>query len=122
MIGRPCSIYSTCLERRATRARTTRPEQEQEQEQEQPQQQHTITPKKHMGIRVRAKSRKTFFLHRIYFSNNLIIIGDKILTDGLFARHIGATFIKVERYKSKKDRLITKIIYRLDDLCQYLLS
>ena len=61
-------------------------------------------------------------IENLSISNNLIIIGDKILTDGLFARHIGATFIKVERYKSKKDRLITKIIYRLDDLCQYLLS
>ncbi len=46
----------------------------------------------------------------------LLVIGDKVLTDGLFARRIGTQFIKVKRLSSKEDSYLTKIIYALDNL------
>lgn len=44
----------------------------------------------------------------------IIVIGDKILTDGFFATRIGAKFIKVKR-KIGKDRLYVKLYNFLDD-------
>lgn len=52
---------------------------------------------------------------------NLLIIGDKILTDGLFAKNIEADFIKVKRLTSKTDNLKTKLIYMFDDITKYFL-
>lgn len=45
-----------------------------------------------------------------------IVIGDKLTTDGLFAKNIGARFIKVKRIESKEEDLYTKCIYWVDDL------
>lgn len=47
---------------------------------------------------------------------NCVVIGDKFLTDGLFARNIGARFIMVKKKISGKERHIIKIIYLIDDL------
>jgi predicted HAD superfamily phosphohydrolase YqeG len=44
-----------------------------------------------------------------------IVIGDKILIDGIFAKRIGAGFVKVKR-KAGKDRFIIKIINLIDDI------
>ena len=49
------------------------------------------------------------------FSKRLVI-GDKFLTDGLFAKNIKAEFIKVKRITSKKDRAYINFLYWIDDL------
>jgi predicted HAD superfamily phosphohydrolase YqeG len=46
----------------------------------------------------------------------LVVIGDKIIVDGLFARRIGARFIRVGRVRSTSDRTFVKATYLLDDL------
>lgn len=51
---------------------------------------------------------------------NKVVIGDKYLTDGIFAKRIGAEFIKVKRIRSKKDSLSSKISYSIDDLAHFL--
>ena len=48
--------------------------------------------------------------------NNLVVMGDKILTDGLFAKNIKAEFVKVKRLTSKDSSLKIKLIYLLDDV------
>ncbi len=45
-----------------------------------------------------------------------LVIGDKYLTDGLFAKNIKADFIKVKRITGKNDKLYIKILYLVDDL------
>jgi 4-hydroxybenzoate polyprenyltransferase/predicted HAD superfamily phosphohydrolase YqeG len=54
----------------------------------------------------------------IYLKKNKkrVVIGDKFLTDGIFAKLIGAKFIKVVRKVSKKDSFISKFFYTIDDL------
>lgn len=45
-----------------------------------------------------------------------LVIGDKFLTDGLFAKNIKAEFIKVKRITSENDRFYIKFLYWIDDL------
>jgi len=45
-----------------------------------------------------------------------LVIGDKLLTDGLFAKNIKADFIKVSRIRSKNDKIYIRILYWIDDL------
>jgi len=45
-----------------------------------------------------------------------LVIGDKFLTDGLFAKNIKAEFIKVKRITSENDRFYIKFLYFIDDL------
>jgi len=47
---------------------------------------------------------------------NLLVIGDKFLTDGLFALNIGAEFVKVGRKISGKESLDVKIVNFLDNI------
>lgn len=47
--------------------------------------------------------------------NNLSVIGDKYLTDGIFAKNIGAEFIKVKRKISGKEDVFIKLINFIDD-------
>jgi len=54
--------------------------------------------------------------------NNILVIGDKLLTDGLFAKNINATFIKVKRIKSKNDKIYIRILYWIDDLIAKLIG
>ncbi len=56
------------------------------------------------------------------FKQNVLVIGDKFLTDGLFAKNIGARFIKIRRLTSKSDSVKTKITYFVDDVVSALLS
>ena len=51
----------------------------------------------------------------------LLVIGDKFLTDGLFAKNIKAQFIKVTRIESEKDRLYIKFLYWIDDFASKLI-
>ena len=46
----------------------------------------------------------------------LLVVGDKFLTDGVWAKRIGAKFIKVKRLTTSNDKFLIKIIYWLDDL------
>jgi predicted HAD superfamily phosphohydrolase YqeG len=46
----------------------------------------------------------------------ILVIGDKFLTDGLFAKNIGADFIKVKRLSSPCESWLLKIVYLFDDL------
>jgi predicted HAD superfamily phosphohydrolase YqeG len=46
----------------------------------------------------------------------LLVIGDKIIIDGLFAQRIGARFIRVGRVRSPSDRSFVRMTYLLDDL------
>ena len=45
-----------------------------------------------------------------------IVIGDKYLTDGLFAKCIGANFIKIDHLRGETDSLYIKVTYLLDDV------
>lgn len=46
----------------------------------------------------------------------LLVIGDKILTDGLFALRIGAEPVMMYRRVLPNDRLVIKLAYLLDDI------
>lgn len=48
----------------------------------------------------------------------VIAIGDKFLTDGLFAYFIKAEYIRVQRYRCENDTTIDKLACMLDD-CAY---
>lgn len=49
----------------------------------------------------------------------MVVIGDKTLTDGLFALFIGARFIKVRRVHHANDPLTTRLYYVLDDVASF---
>lgn len=44
-----------------------------------------------------------------------IVIGDKFLTDGVFARRIGACFIRVRRKVSGRESALVKLVNIVDD-------
>jgi len=46
----------------------------------------------------------------------LFVIGDKFITDGLFASNIGASFVHVDRIMSGQENFFNKIIYILDSI------
>jgi HAD superfamily phosphatase (TIGR01668 family) len=46
---------------------------------------------------------------------SMVVIGDKFLTDGLFALRIGAPFLKVKRLRGK-DRWWIAFLYWIDDI------
>lgn len=46
----------------------------------------------------------------------LVVIGDKIIVDGVFAWRIGARFIQVGRVRSASDARLVRAAYLLDDL------
>lgn len=48
--------------------------------------------------------------------HQLVVIGDKFLTDGLLAKNIAAQFIKVKRITSPHDSLWTRLTYIVDDI------
>lgn len=52
----------------------------------------------------------------VHRSLPLIVIGDKITVDGLFAWRVGARFIRVGRVRSAADRKLVKLAYLFDDL------
>ena len=46
----------------------------------------------------------------------LVVIGDKIIVDGVFAWRIGARFIQVARVRLNSDRSLVKATYFFDDV------
>lgn len=61
-------------------------------------------------------SKKILKLIEVSPSTKLLVIGDKVLTDGLFAKNIKADFIKINRIASKSDKPKIKLINWIDDL------
>ncbi|MCA9356609.1 hypothetical protein H6784_04575 [Candidatus Nomurabacteria bacterium] len=53
-----------------------------------------------------------------YSSQSLFVIGDKMLTDGLFAKKLGGVFWGVENLRSKEDSLGVRIFYFIDRMSQ----
>ncbi|OGF64221.1 hypothetical protein A2661_00555 [Candidatus Giovannonibacteria bacterium RIFCSPHIGHO2_01_FULL_45_24] len=51
----------------------------------------------------------------------VVVIGDKFLTDGLFAKNIGAEFIKVRRKISGRENFFVKVTYLIDDFISSIL-
>ena len=51
-------------------------------------------------------------------AGKFLVIGDKFLTDWLFAKNIGAEFIKVKRRISGQERWFIKIINVVDDVAE----
>ncbi len=45
-----------------------------------------------------------------------LVIGDKFMTDGLFAKNIKAEFIRVKRITSKNDSFYIQFLYWIDDI------
>ncbi len=56
------------------------------------------------------------------FRKDYVVIGDKYLTDGLFAHNIKGEFIKVKRVMTGKEDWKTKLVYRLDDAAHHVRS
>jgi decaprenyl-phosphate phosphoribosyltransferase len=72
---------------------------------------------KQLGVRALPRLRKPFphsAAHSIARGKRIVVIGDKFLTDGLFALCIGATFIKVDRIRSFDDGALTRAAYTID--------
>ena len=65
---------------------------------------------------LRKPSRKLLGLVEHHAEAKRLVIGDKFLTDGIFARRIKARFIKVKRIESERDRFYIKFLYWIDDL------
>ena len=55
-------------------------------------------------------------------SKPLMVVGDKILTDGIFAKRIGARLILLERRLSPNDRFVIKLTYICENALYRLLS
>jgi len=51
----------------------------------------------------------------------LLVIGDKVMPDMVFARRIGAEFIKVRCLRARSDRGFVTLAYWLDDLLESLI-
>ena len=48
-----------------------------------------------------------------------VIVGDKYITDGLFAKRFNIPFVKVDHLRSVTDSLYTQIIYMFDDIAWF---
>lgn len=52
----------------------------------------------------------------IHTSKGITVIGDKYLTDGIFAHKIHAHFLKVDHVRSNSDSFLVKVSYVIDDV------
>ena len=75
-----------------------------------------VTGLKHLSTQNKKPSRKILKALELAGHKKILIIGDKYLTDVLFAKRIGAECIKVKRLSAKKDRLFVKCSFWIDDL------
>lgn len=69
-----------------------------------------------LNKKYRKPSRKIVSVLERSGPHQYLVIGDKFLTDGLFARNIGGKFIKVRRKISGNETFLVKIINFLDDI------
>jgi predicted HAD superfamily phosphohydrolase YqeG len=75
-----------------------------------------LTKVPYLHTNLRKPSKRILQLIKNQDKKPLMVIGDKFLTDGLFARGIKAKFIKVKRLTSHRDGLLTQLVYGLDNL------
>lgn len=75
-----------------------------------------LTKVPYLHTNLRKPSRRILKLVENQGEKPLMVIGDKFLTDGLFAKRIEAKFVKVERLTSHRDGFLTKLVYGLDNL------
>jgi predicted HAD superfamily phosphohydrolase YqeG len=75
-----------------------------------------MTKVDYLHTNIRKPSRRILKLIKNEGKRPLLMIGDKFLTDGLFAKRVGAKFIKVKRLESHRDSKSLKLINGFDDL------
>ena len=80
-----------------------------------------ITKIEYLNTNLRKPSKKITHLVKEKEGKRLVI-GDKLLTDGLFAKNIGADFIQVKRLSSGKERTHIKLLYWIEDLISKIIS
>jgi len=76
----------------------------------------------YLETNIRKPSKKIIKLLENPSKKPFLVIGDKFLTDGIFAKRIGAKFIKVKRLTSYKDSILAQITYFIDNLTYKLFS
>ncbi len=65
---------------------------------------------------LKVKKPFTFKIKKILNTQkDFVVVGDKYLTDGLFALFLGAKFIKIDHLRSESDSFFIKFTYYLDD-------
>lgn len=79
-----------------------------------------VTGLKHLSTQKRKPSRKILKAPELVENKKILIIGDKYLTDVLFAKRVGVECLKVRRLSAKKDRLFVKCSFWLDDLASFI--
>ena len=77
---------------------------------------------KYIDTDLRKPSKKILNLIDHAPFKNRLVIGDKFLTDGLFAKNIKAEFIKVRRIESENDRFYIKFLYWIDDIASKIIK
>lgn len=53
---------------------------------------------------------------------SVVVIGDKLLTDGIFARRLGVKFIKVKRLISGRESFFARFTYLVDDTASFFVN
>lgn len=75
-----------------------------------------ITGLQHLSTQSKKPSKKILEASELKGQKKILVIGDKYLTDVLFARRIGAEYIKVKRLSEETDRFFVKLTFLVDDL------
>lgn len=65
-------------------------------------------------IKMKFKKPSVKLLECIPAGGDIVVVGDKWLTDGLFALNINSSFIKVKTLKNGKEKLVISLINRID--------
>lgn len=75
-----------------------------------------IVKVEYINTDIKKPSKKILNIAKVCLDDKKLVIGDKFLTDGLFAKNISAEFIKVKRIISNNDGRYIKFLYWIDDL------
>jgi 4-hydroxybenzoate polyprenyltransferase/predicted HAD superfamily phosphohydrolase YqeG len=71
------------------------------------------------GVQVLVGARKPWLrLPKEFPTGEIIVIGDKWITDGLLAARIGASFMQVARERNNEEQFLTRLAFSFDDLCR----
>ena len=81
-----------------------------------------LTDTEYLETDIKKPSKKILNLISHSEYEKKLVIGDKLLTDGLFAKNIKADFIKVSRIGSKNDKIYIRLLYWIDDLIAKLIG
>lgn len=74
------------------------------------------TQVEYIKTNLRKPNRKILDLIKNPDKKPFMVIGDKFITDGLFARSIGGTFIKVRTVSTYRDGIFMTVVGLIDDL------